>query len=157
ARPLAFPSPRPHRVEVRETHASWVFLGDDAVFKVKKPVDFGFLDFRTASQRRAACEAEVTLNARLAPHVYRGVVPVCRAPDGALSFGGAGEIVDWAVAMRRMRDEDRADVRLVSDRLEGASIDAIADRIADFHAHARCDEATAAYGETRAIRRNVAE
>src|SRR5437867_1071148 len=105
ARPLAFPSPRPRRVEVRETHASWVFLGEELVFKVKKPVDFGFLDFRTAEKRRLACEAEVVLNARLAPDTYRGVVPVCRRSDGALSFGGDGEIVDWAVSMTRMPDE----------------------------------------------------
>ena len=70
------------RVELRQTHISWVFLTDDEVFKVKKPVDFGFLDFRTLEARRVACEAELELNARLAPGVYLGLVPVRRGADG---------------------------------------------------------------------------
>src|SRR5487761_2324267 len=99
-RPAAFPPPHPREVERIETHASWVFLGDRDVFKVKKPVRFPFLDFSTLEKRKRACEAEVTLNSRLAPHVYLGVVPVVRplAPrGGGMTFGGEGEVVDWAV------------------------------------------------------------
>src|SRR4051812_30843433 len=74
-------------VSIVETHISWVFLLDRDVIKVKKPVELGFLDFRTPGQRRAACEEEVRLNARLAPGVYRGVVPVTRARDGRCVVG----------------------------------------------------------------------
>ena len=63
-------------VELEETHISWVFLTDRDVWKVKKPVSLGFLDFSTTEKRRAACEAEVILNRRLAPDVYLNVVPI---------------------------------------------------------------------------------
>ena len=63
-------------VELRETHISWVFLDVDDVWKVKKPVSLGFLDFSTPEKRRRACEEEVRLNRRLAPDVYLGVEPI---------------------------------------------------------------------------------
>src|SRR4051794_22944262 len=109
--PEAYPEPRPPAVELVETHISWVFLAGDAVFKVKKPVDFGFLDFRTIEHRRQACEAEVRLNARLAPQVYLGVVPV-RQGTGGHTLTGSGPIVDWAVRMIRLPDARRADFLL---------------------------------------------
>jgi hypothetical protein len=157
ARPAAFPEPRPLRVEVRETHASCVFLGADDVYKVKKPVDFGFLDFRTIEKRKSACDAEIELNRRLAADVYLGVVPVVCRRGGALAFGGEGALVDWAVHMRRMPDEERADVRLAKGTLEAAAIDAMAERIASFHATTRCDEQTSAFGTPAAIATNVVE
>ncbi len=157
ARPEAFPAPRPERVEVRETHASIVFLGEREVYKVKKPVDFGFLNFRTIDRRKAACDAEVALNARLAPDVYLGVVPVVCRVDGRLAFGGDGTLVDWAVHMRRMPDERRADVLLAEGRLADDAIDPIADRVAAFHATARCDAATRTFGTPSMIARNVVE
>src|SRR5438046_147449 len=142
SRPAAFPAPRPRRVEVRETHVSCVFLGERDVYKVKKPVDLGFLDFRTLEQRKAACDAEVELNARLAPGAYLGVVPVVCRRDGTFAFGTEGRLVDWAVHMRRMPDEARFDNLLLAGRLAPAHVDAIADRLAAFHATARCDDVT---------------
>lgn len=144
-------------VELVETHISWVLIGDDEVFKLKKPVDLGFLDFSTPNDRKAACEAEVALNRRLAPQTYLGVVEVRRSADGRLSFGGEGEVVDWAVHMRRLSDRDRADVRLAEGRLGRAEIELVARRIAEFHAAARCDETTSAFGRAEAIAVNVEE
>jgi aminoglycoside phosphotransferase family enzyme len=97
-RPDAYPGRRPPGGDVRlaETHISWVFLVGDDVYKVKKPVDLGFLDFRSLARRRAACDAEVRLNARLAPHVYLGVSPVRRDASGVHTIDGEGEVVDWA-------------------------------------------------------------
>jgi aminoglycoside phosphotransferase family enzyme/predicted kinase len=155
--PASFPAPQPSRVERIETHASWVFLGDRDVFKVKKPVNFGFLDFSTIDKRKAACESEVVLNARLAKGVYLGVVPVVRTAAGSLVFGGAGAVVDWAVHMQRLPDQQRADYLLAEGKLSGGAIDALAERIATFHDLARSDEETAALGATAAIRRNVVE
>src|SRR6187549_138348 len=100
-----------------ETHISQVFLRPGTVWKVKKPVNLGFLDFSTLEQRRVACEAEVRLNSRLAPGVYRGVVPVTRTPDGHHHLGDAGEVVDWAVEMLRLPEDRRADVLLREGRL----------------------------------------
>ena len=89
---------------VWQTHISWVFGVGGDVFKVKKPVDFGFLDFTTPELRRAACEAECALNVRLAPDVYRGVVPITLDPSGRHRVGGDGPAVDWAVHMRRLAE-----------------------------------------------------
>src|SRR6186713_2536599 len=93
--------------ELRTTHASWVFVGRDDVWKVKRPVDLGFLDFRTADARRHWCEEEVRLNRRLAPDVYLGVEPV-RRNAGGHAIGGDGTVVAWAVHMRRLPDEAAA-------------------------------------------------
>ncbi|MBC7173304.1 MAG: hypothetical protein H5U40_12775, partial [Polyangiaceae bacterium] len=140
-----------------ETHISWVLLDGADVYKLKKPVDFGFLDFRTLEQRRAACEAEVRLNARLAPDVYLGVLPVTRGAGGKARLAGDGEIIDYAVHMRRLPDSDRADVRLSEGRLQASDIDRIAERIATFHAAAETNAVIARFGEPRAIERNIDE
>lgn len=137
-RPRAFVSvAATERVALEQTHISWVFVLDHDVFKVKKPVDFGFLDFRALEQRRVACEAEVRLNRRLAPHVYFGVVPIRIDTDGHLKLGGwGGEAVDYAVHMARMPEDRRADHLLELGLLSTARISAIAKRVADFHAQA---------------------
>lgn len=145
------------KVELVETHASWVFLLDRDVFKVKRPVDLGFLDFSTRAKRKAACEAEVALNGRLAPDVYRGVVAVRRGADGRARIEGADPIVDWAVHMRRLSDEYRADQILARDALDGATIDRIAARIAAFHGAARCDAETARFGSPSVVETNMEE
>jgi len=144
-------------VELEETHISWVFLGDRDVYKVKKPVDLGFLDFTGVEERRRACEAEVTLNRRLAPGVYRGVVPITAGPDGRFRVGGEGAPVDWAVHMRRLPAARRGDHLLRGDRLSRDQLTSVAERIAVFHGEALCDETTASFGSPEAIGRNVRE
>ncbi len=143
--------------EVRETHISWVFLGQGEVYKVKKPVTLPFLDFASLAAREAACEAEVRLNRRLAPDVYRGVVPVRRDREGRHRIGGEGQIVDYAVRMRRLADHDRADARLARGELTVADLARIAAPIARFHAGARCDAETSRFGRPEAIAVNVRE
>src|ERR1051326_3811778 len=78
--PAAYPFPVA-KIEVRQTHISVVFLTDHLVYKIKKPVDFGFLDFSTLAKRRHFCQQEVRLNGRLAPGVYHGVVSIAREGD----------------------------------------------------------------------------
>lgn len=140
-----------------QTHISWVLLGPTEVWKLKKPVCLGFLDFGTAQARKAACEAEVALNRRLAPEIYLGLAPVTRDESGRLAIDGAGEVVDWAVHMRRLPERDRADRRLAEGRLDRDDIERVAARLAEFHASARCDETTAAFGTPEAIAVNVRE
>ncbi len=157
ARPHAYTLPMPRAVELRETHASWVFLTEAEVFKVKKPVSFGFLDFSTAEKRRLACEAEVVLNTRLAAGVYLGVVPVRRSPDGRYHFHEGGDVVDWAVHMLRLSDDHRADVRLARGELGGAAIARIAEHLAAYHARSRRGADVAHHGTISTIERNVRE
>jgi uncharacterized protein len=140
-----------------ETHISWVFLGRHEVFKVKKPVDFGFLDFTELSSRERACRSEVELNARLAPGVYLGVVPVTRGQAGEHVFGGSGEVVDFAVRMRRLPVEARADLRLEADQLRWEEVEALAVAVAGFHARAERGPRIGEHGSVRAIARNVEE
>jgi aminoglycoside phosphotransferase family enzyme/predicted kinase len=144
-------------MQLRETHISEVFLTRENVYKVKKPVQLGFLDFSTLERRKAFCEAEVKLNRRLAPSVYRGVVPVTQRGKGPHKLGGEGPIVDYAVEMKRLPDSDAADVRLRNGRLERGDLQRIAVQLADFHRRARCDEETSRFGTPEAIASNVIE
>jgi aminoglycoside phosphotransferase family enzyme/predicted kinase len=143
--------------ELIETHISWVFLGADEVFKVKRPVDVGFLDFTTLQKRRDACDAEVQLNRRLALDVYIDVVPITIDDTGTHRVAGEGPVVEWAVHMRRLESDRRADELLQAGLLEARQIDALATHIAFFHENARCDAQTSKHGSVETIRRNVKE
>jgi aminoglycoside phosphotransferase family enzyme/predicted kinase len=127
SRPEAWPRP-PARVELVQTHASLVFLGEDEVYKLKKPVDFGFLDYSTLDKRRLACEAEVSLNRRLAPEVYLGVVPVTAGPR----LGGEGEALEWAVHMRRLPDDCTLRALLEQDACDDALLARLAKKLSRF-------------------------
>ncbi len=86
---------------LHETHISWVILAGDHAFKIKKPLDLGFLDYSTLEKRHTMCEREVTLNRRTAPDLYLGVQPITgSAADPVLN--GQGPIIEYAVAMRRL-------------------------------------------------------
>lgn len=156
-RPEAYGGLRPTEVRLVETHISRVFLLERDVFKIKRPVDLGFLDFTTLEQREAACHAEVALNERLAPDVYIGVVPVRLDGDGRASLCASGPVVDWAVHMRRLPDDQRADALLAQGKLDGRAIDDIAGYLARFHAQAKTDDRVSTFGSAEAIARNVEE
>jgi aminoglycoside phosphotransferase family enzyme/predicted kinase len=101
---LESPASYPHRpAEVRaiQTHISWVFIAPPFVFKVKKPVNLGFLDFSTLEKRRHFCQREVQLNRRLAPEIYLGAIPIYET-DSGFSFEPPGEIVEYAVKMKEL-------------------------------------------------------
>ncbi|HXK16195.1 MAG TPA: AAA family ATPase [Polyangiaceae bacterium] len=155
--PDAFPEAAPGRVERAQTHISWVFLLERDVYKVKRPVDLGFLDFRTLEKRRLACEAEIELNRRLAPTVYLGVVPIGRTTDESIHVNGPGQVIDWAVHMRRVPDAARADKLLEAGQLSHAHIDAIASRIADFHTQAPRSAQISVFGAPEYVAQNVRE
>jgi|UniRef100_UPI003784E7BF aminoglycoside phosphotransferase family enzyme/predicted kinase len=91
----------PPQVTLVQTHASWVFIAPPYAYKIKKPVNLGFLDFSTLELRHADCERELALNRRLAEDIYLGLKPICES-DGCLHFGSDGVIVEWAVKMREM-------------------------------------------------------
>jgi aminoglycoside phosphotransferase family enzyme/predicted kinase len=123
-RPSSYPD-QVESVEMRETHISWVFLAGSHAYKLKKPVRFDFLDFSSGKLRKQACDAEVSLNRRLSPSVYCGVVPIRRTKTGSLAIGrqvgdgqvgdeqvGDGQVVDWLVKMKRLDDERTLDAVL---------------------------------------------
>ncbi|GAB4359674.1 MAG: AAA family ATPase [Immundisolibacter sp.] len=120
-------------VQVIETHISAVLLAGEFAYKLKKPVDLGFVDFTRRSARRHFCHEELRLNRRLAPQLYRAVVPITGRLD-APRLGGGGRAIDYAVKMRRFPASAQFDWQLRHGRLEPAQLDALVDRIARFHA-----------------------
>jgi aminoglycoside phosphotransferase family enzyme len=135
SRASAYPH-HPARVKARETHMSWVFLAGDAVYKLKKPVRFPYLDFSTVAQREAACRAELRLNRRLAPDVYRDVVPLTCAAEG-LAIGGTGAPVDWLVVMRRLDERCMLDHRIAHDTVAPWQLDRLVEVLSGFYRRAR--------------------
>ncbi len=127
---------RPREVVVKETHMSWVFLAGERVYKLKKPVHYPFLDFRTLKARETNCQEEVRLNRRLAPDVYLGVVPLTEESDGGLALAGRGRTVDWLVAMRRLPEERLLDRAIAAGTVERRQIAAVADLLCGFYAKA---------------------
>lgn len=120
-------------IEVIETHISWVFLTDRDAYKLKKPVQFEFLDFSTTDLRHRACFDEVQLNRRLAPDVYLGVLPITRNQQGDLELNGSGEAVDWVVQMRRLPAKNALDVVLREGRLTSEQGQSVAKHLSDFY------------------------
>ena len=120
------------RVEMLETHISWVLLTDLHAYKIKKPVDLGFLDFTTLEARRFYCAEELRLNRRIAPSLYLDVVPVTLGAAGPL-MGGDGEPVEYALRMRRFPQQALLDRAARDGRLGGKCIDDLAARVAQSH------------------------
>ncbi len=157
-RPGAWPE-RPDEVGFLQTHCSWLFFAGASVYKVKKPVDFGFLDFSTLERRRRVCEDEVRLNQRLAPGVYRGVVPLV-AGEGGLRVGAGpddGEPVEWAVAMRRLPAARMLDALLERGEIDNERIGQVVELLATFHAEAATGPGVDEHGAPEAVAANTEE
>lgn len=142
-------------IEVRETHASVVFLARERAFKLKKAVDFGFLDYSTPRRRLLMCEREVALNRRLAPGVYEGVLAVREGPGGGVAIGGRGRVIDHLVVMRRLDDGDSFAAMLRDGRASETECRAVAGMVAAFHRDAMRGETRRAMAP--AVRGNVME
>jgi len=155
ARPEAYPHPA-DAVEVVQTHISLVFLAGDHVWKVKKPVSLGFLDFGTLAKREFYCHEEVRLNRRLAADVYLGVEPITEQA-GRLRFGGDGPPVEWAVHMRRLAADRTFDALLARDALTPALLGRLAVTLADFYRRFPAGPDEAAHGSFEAVAANALE
>ncbi|HEY4735933.1 MAG TPA: AAA family ATPase, partial [Xanthobacteraceae bacterium] len=119
-----------------QTHAAVVFLAGDRALKVKRAVRYPFLDFSSLDKRKAACKAELDINRKFAPQLYRRVVPITRESDGRLALDGAGEPVEWGVEMARF-DEDKTLDRLVErGELDDSLIAKLAVAVATMHERA---------------------
>jgi aminoglycoside phosphotransferase family enzyme len=122
-------------IACQETHMSWLFLTQDEVYKLKKPVRFSYLDFSSPERRHAACNAELALNRRLAGDVYKRVVPLTRLGN-VMAIDGPGDIIDWLVVMRRL-DEDRTlEHLLLAGRLSPRQLNPLIAVLATFYRRA---------------------
>jgi aminoglycoside phosphotransferase family enzyme/predicted kinase len=156
---LMKPGPYPHpvkHVELIQTHISFVLIAGDMVYKLKKPLDLGFLNFTTLRRRHHYCRQEVELNRRLCGDTYLGVVPVT-LQGGRYQLNGRGEIVDYAVQMRRLPADLMMDRLLTDGRLKAEMLDRLADKIAHFHASSATGPQVERYGSRRTIERNWRE
>src|SRR5690606_6137081 len=126
---------RPASVELVQTHISFVFIAGERVYKVKKAVDFGFLDFTTLEKRKHYCEEELRLNRRLAPEAYREVVAIAEDASGELRLG-TGRAVDYAVVMKKLPLDRMLKKLLAEGKVPPEAMDAVAAKVAAFHAAA---------------------
>lgn len=143
--PARYPHPA-DAIEVIETHISVVVLAGDFAYKLKKPVDFGFLDFRTLADRQRFCEEEVRINRRTAPQLYLDVVALRGTPD-APRFDGADAIIEYAVRMRRFPDDSLLVHRAARGDLDDTMAQTLGAEIANFHAGVARADATSAFGD----------
>ena len=156
-RPGAYPvEARSTRVELVETHVSYLFLTGSYVYKVKKPVDYGFLDFTTLERRRHFCHQEALLNRRLSPEVYLGVVEV-RRNGNSYAIEGPGETVEYAVQMRRLPRANVMSELLRRRALSTAQVRQVAERVHSFHQAAETGPDITALGGLETVRSNVLE
>ena len=147
---------RPSAIELRQTHISYLLFTPEFVYKIKKPVNFGFLDYTTLERRLFLCNEEVRLNRRLSPKAYLDVMGITRE-DGRFFMGGAVEPVEYAVKMRRL-DEGRMLSRLLEkDEASPDIIKRIGHVIAAFHSSAETSGHISGFGSIEVIRKNTLE
>jgi len=143
-------------VELIQTHISWLFLTDTHVFKLKKPVNFGFLDFSTLDLRRFYCYEELRLNRRLCPDIYEKVIAL-RETDSGAAFVGNGNVIEYAVMMKRLPADRMLDRLVDSSRISTEEIQIIALEISKFHSNAPTSPRISEFGSLEQIQLNWRE
>ncbi len=158
---LQNPAIYPHSVseiEIIETHISWLILTGEYAYKIKKPVDFGFLNFTTLAKRQHFCEEELRLNQRLAPDIYLEVVALTGSEDApSISEKNTEGAFEYAVKMHQFDPQQRLDLLLHNKRFEAGWIDMLAEQIAAFHHQVPIVAQDSPWGETETIWQVVSE
>ncbi len=142
--------------ELIETHISWVLLTGPFAYKIKKPVNLGFVDFSTLQKRHHFCLEELRLNRRLAPMLYLAVVPLCGSPQHP-AIGGPGRPFEYAVKMLQFNTGDRLDLLLQRGALQPSHIDQLAATVAEFHAGVAVSDPISRRGRPEEIQQPVTE
>jgi aminoglycoside phosphotransferase family enzyme len=145
-------SQNPGKIELIQTHISFVFLTENYVYKVKKAVNFGFLDFSTLDKRHMFCEKELELNRRLCPEIYLEVVPINKSET--LKINGSGETVEYALKMKRLPQERIMTTLLKEGKVNKKTIDEIAGIVAEFHSKAQTSPEISQFGSLNIVKTN---
>jgi aminoglycoside phosphotransferase family enzyme len=152
---------QPAAVKLIQTHISYVFITDDFVYKFKKPVDFGFLDFTTLAKRHHFCQQELVLNRRLCPSIYLDLVALAKREDGFSLMSPApeetGDIVEYGIRMKRMPEEQMMANVIESGRLVPEMIDSICDALVPFYEKADGGPEIREFGRPEAVGVNILE
>jgi aminoglycoside phosphotransferase family enzyme len=151
--PQAYPE-NPQQIQIIQTHISYVFLTEDFAYKIKKPVNFGFLDFETLEKRRFFCEKELQLNRRLCNDMYIEVAPITKSSSGAIKIKGDGEPVEYALKMKRIPQEKIMTKLLEEKQVDTQLIGNIAKIIAQFHAKAETNPKISEIGSLATVKVN---
>lgn len=154
-------TPQPSAVKLVQTHISYVFITDDLVYKFKKPVDFGFLDFTSLEKRLHFCQQELILNRRLCPSIYLDLVALSKAGNNFTLAGPAqakvGNIVEYGIKMKRMPEEQMMANVITDGRLGPEMVDAICDVLVPFYAKADGGPGIEEFGRPKAVGVNIFE
>ena len=153
--PEAYPH-NPRKIELVQTQMSFVFLTGDYVYKVKKPVDLGYLDYTTLEQRHFFCHQELELNRRLCPDAYLAVVPIVEE-KGRLRIEGQGKAIEYAVKMKQLPHNRMMDVLLPQGQVTQEMVARVAERLVSFHQKTETNQKIAAFGKLDVIRQNTDE
>ena len=148
-KPDCYDHPVEH-IQLIETHISWIILTGDYAYKIKKPLDLGFLDFSTLERRRFCCNEELRLNSRLAAPIYLDVVPITGSAEQAV-INGTGSVIEYAVRMVQFPQQAQLDNMLANGELENHHIDAIAERVAEFHQATDIAAKDSAFGDPEKV------
>lgn len=151
--PRRYPEPAA-KVDLVETHASWLLLAGNFAYKIKKPVVLPFLDYGTLERRRACCASELRLNRRFAPDLYLAVVPIAEGSEGP-QVGGTGRVVEYAVKMRRFAESGRLDRLCAHRQLHAGHISELAASVAAFHEKAAIAPPATRFGQPELVRAQV--
>jgi uncharacterized protein len=142
----------PGKIELIQTHISFVFLTKNYVYKVKKAVNFGFLDFSTLDKRRLFCEKELELNRRLCPEIYLEVVPIKKSD--VIKVDAQGETIEYALKMKRLPQERIMTVLLKENKVDKKIIDEIAQIVAQFHSRTQTNPEISQFGSLKIVKTN---
>ncbi len=151
----AYPEPS-DTVELVQTQMSFILLAGEYVYKIKKPVNLGYLDYTTLEKRRFYCRQEVELNRRVCPDAYLGVVSVIKGGDGFF-IADEGEGLEYAVKMRRLPQQAMMDNLLREDKMSPQMLGKVAEKLAAFHHEAETNESISAFGDILTIIQNTKE
>ena len=147
---------RPHAVNFIETHISLLFLTGSLVYKVKKAVDFGFLDFTSLEKRKFFCEQEVKLNRRLSPAIYLDVVRITKE-GGRILMEGKGEPVEYAVKMKQIPEECLMDKLLEKKQLTPKMIEAVSEKLLKFYSAAETGDLIKSFAKPERLKQDTDE
>ncbi len=146
----------PSEIELVQTQMSFIFLTGDYVYKVKKAVNLGYLDYTTLERRKYFCHQEVILNRRLCPDVYLDVVAISRE-NGKFFIEGRGKAIEYAVKMRQLPQQRMMDNLLRDNQVTKEMIATVAQRVEEFHRKAETNKEISSFGDLSIVVTNTEE
>jgi len=153
--PRAYPH-KPQKIELVQTQMSFILLTGEYVYKIKKPVNLGYLDYTTLEKRRFFCHQELELNRRLCPDAYLAVVPIVEGKS-VFRIEGRGKAIEYAVKMKQLPQDRMMDVLLPRGRVTPEMVARVAEKLVGFHQKAETNQEIAAFGRLDVIRQNTDE